>query len=36
MKRDAGHGAGTGLSEIIAEYVRVYTFVETELGVSGR
>jgi prolyl oligopeptidase len=33
MKRDQGHGAGTGLSDTVDEYVQRYTFIETELGV---
>jgi prolyl oligopeptidase len=32
MDRSVGHGAGTGLSDIVRQYVRLYTFVETELG----
>ena len=34
MKRDQGHGAGTGLSDTVDEYVQRYTFIETELGLG--
>jgi prolyl oligopeptidase len=33
MDRSTGHGAGTGRTDIISKYVRMYTFIETELGV---
>lgn len=33
MDRGTGHGAGTGVSDIVEEYVQRYTFIETELGV---
>jgi prolyl oligopeptidase PreP (S9A serine peptidase family) len=32
MDRDVGHGAGSGLADIIDKYARMYTFIETELG----
>jgi prolyl oligopeptidase len=34
MSRDAGHGAGSGVSDIVDRYVRYYTVIETELGVT--
>ncbi len=34
LNRAQGHGAGRGLSDTVDEYVRTYTFVETELGVE--
>lgn len=32
MERAVGHGAGTGRSDTVREYVRNYTFLETALG----
>jgi prolyl oligopeptidase len=32
MRRDVGHGAGSGLSDIRDQYLMYYTFIETELG----
>ncbi len=32
LERSVGHGAGTGRSDMVREYVRNYTFLETELG----
>jgi prolyl oligopeptidase len=32
MDRSVGHGAGAGLADIVEQYVRMYTFIETELG----
>jgi prolyl oligopeptidase len=32
MDRAVGHGAGAGLTDIVEQYVRMYTFIETELG----
>ncbi|MBN1774229.1 MAG: S9 family peptidase [Deltaproteobacteria bacterium] len=32
LERSVGHGAGTGRSDTVREYVRKYTFFETELG----
>jgi hypothetical protein len=32
MERSVGHGAGVGLGDVIDQYVRMYTFIETELG----
>ena len=34
LKRGQGHGAGSGLSDVVDEYVQRYTFIETELGVQ--
>jgi prolyl oligopeptidase len=34
MLREQGHGAGTGMSDTVRQYVRYYTFIETELGVG--
>lgn len=33
MQRGQGHGAGTGLSDLVDEYVERYTFIESELDV---
>jgi prolyl oligopeptidase len=32
LDRSVGHGAGTGLADAVAERVRMYDFLETELG----
>lgn len=32
LERSVGHGAGTGRSDLVRQYVRNYTFLETELG----
>jgi prolyl oligopeptidase len=32
MSRTTGHGAGTGQTDLVREFVRMYTFLETELG----
>ncbi|MCB9506724.1 MAG: S9 family peptidase [Myxococcales bacterium] len=33
MEHAQGHGAGTALDDLVRDYVRRYTFIETELGV---
>lgn len=32
MQREQGHGAGTGLSDMVLRYVRLYAFIEHYLG----
>jgi prolyl oligopeptidase len=32
MDRAVGHGAGSGLADIVDKYARMYAFIETELG----
>jgi prolyl oligopeptidase len=32
MERQVGHGAGTRLSDTVRRYVRMYTFIESQLG----
>jgi len=32
MRREMGHGAGSGVSDLVDQYVKYYTFIETELG----
>lgn len=33
-EREVGHGAGTGLSDLVRRYERMYAFIEHELGVE--
>ena len=33
MEREQGHGAGTRLGDLVAQYSRYYAFIERELGV---
>jgi prolyl oligopeptidase PreP (S9A serine peptidase family) len=34
-ERDVGHGAGTPVSAMVQRYVRMYSFVEHALGMTG-
>lgn len=36
MVHDVGHGAGTRLTDTVARYDRMYAFLESQLGMSGR